>query len=370
MCESNTSVTSPSVILVAVIVVAAGGGAVGFFAGYEYRGSPAAAPAAVSNSTLSVLGAGALVPTFPQLAAALVNETPGISAPTAAQTYEGSLDVTTAITSLSARTDVAAVADYRLIPPRLEPRFASYEIVFGTTPEVLVYNPGIPAFQGINSTNWAEKLVKDVMTAGNAPFAVWNASTDPNGYNEIFSLELQGLLESGSATTYYSTFYGGGVGHPAVPSASTTKIEKEPQAAILVKTGVVSALITYRAYAVANGLTFVPFNPIVGLSANNSTAFTDYGKISTTILGSDHSLSTVTPAPVLFAATVPLNAPNAALAEAFLHLLLSPQGSAILDAGGAFTPIFPGWADHPTAVPPELAPDVVPLPGWAASALG
>jgi ABC-type molybdate transport system substrate-binding protein len=369
MCESHTSVAAPSVILVVVIAVAAGVGTLGFVAGYEYRGSPAATPAAVTNSTLSVLGAGALVPTFPELADALVNETPGISAPSTAQTYEGSLDITTAITSLSARPDVAAVADYRLIPPRLEPKYAGYEIVFGTTPEVLVYDPAIRAFAGINSTNWAEKLVTDVTTPGDAPFAVWNASTDPNGYNEIFSLELEGLLENGSATTYYSTFYGGASGHPAVPSASTTRIEKESEAATLVRTGVVSALITYRAYAVANDLTFVPFDPIVGLGANDSTAFADYAQVSTTILGSNDSLSTVTPAPVLFAATVPLDAPNPALGEAFLHLLLSPQGSAILADGGAFTPIFPGWTDHPAAVPSELAPDVVALPGWAATAL-
>jgi hypothetical protein len=64
-----------------------------------------------------------------------------------------------------------------------------------------------------------------------------------------------------------------------------------------------------------------------------------------------------------------LNAPNPTLGAAFLHLLLSPQGAAILSQGGAFTPIFPGWSDHPGAVPSVLAPDVVGLPTWAASIL-
>ncbi|MCI4370644.1 MAG: substrate-binding domain-containing protein [Thermoplasmata archaeon] len=356
---------SKVVLIVVVIVVAAGAGGLGFVAGYEYKTSPAATPAAVANSTLSVLGAGTLNTLFPQVASQLVNETPGITAPSAAQTYEGSLDITTAITSTGARTDVAAVADFRLIPQLLEPKYAGYEVVFGATPEVLAYNPAISAFNGINQTNWAQKLVADVTTHGNAPFAVWNASTDPNGYNEIFSLELQGLLSNGSASTFYNTFYGGASGAPAVPSSSTTLVEHESQAATLLKTGVVSALITYRSYAVVNGLKYQSFDPIVGLSANNSTALSDYAKVTSTIVDSSGSFAPVHAAPVLFAVTVPSNAPNPALGAAFLHLLLSPQGAAILSAGGAFTPIFPGWSEDPGAVPSILAPDVTGLPSWA-----
>jgi molybdate/tungstate transport system substrate-binding protein len=361
---------SNAVILVAVIVVAAAVGGIGFYAGYEYRGSPASTPAATVNDTLSVLGAGTLTALFPQVANQLVNETPGITAPSAAQTYEGSIDITTAITTLAAKADVAAVADYRLVPQLLEPKYAGYEVVFGTTTEVLCYNSALPVFSGINETNWAWKLVQDVQTHGNAPLAVWNASTDPNGYNEIFSLMLQGMLYNGSASTFYNTFYTGGSSSPAVPVSATTLPEHESQAATLLKTGVVSALITYKSYAVTNGLTYVPFNPIVGLIANNSTALTDYGKVSTTIIGSTGSFTSVAAAPVLFAITVPSNAPNAGLGAAFVHLLLSPQGAAILSENGAFVPIFPGWSDHPSSVPSVLAPDVTAMPSWASAFLG
>ena len=355
----------------AVVVVAAGVGGLGFWAGYEYRGSAGSSPAAVVNSTLSVLGAGTLNTVFPQVASALVNETPGISAPLAAQTYEGSLDVTTAISSLAEKVDVAAVADFRLIPELLKPTYASYEVVFASTPEVLVYNPSVAAFDGINSSNWGSKLVAAVSTPGVAPFAVWNASTDPNGYNEIFSMMLQGMLYAGgNISAVYSHFYSGAPGSFAVPNPSITKNEKEAQGASLISTGVVSSLITYRAYAVLNHLTYVTLDPIVGLTANTTTALTDYGMLSTTILSSSGGNEKVAPAPVLFAATVPANAPNPALGAAFLHLLLSPQGSALLAAGGAYTPIFPAWSDAPSALPSVLAPDVVPLPGWAAAFLG
>ncbi|MGD0257453.1 MAG: substrate-binding domain-containing protein [Thermoplasmata archaeon] len=358
-----------AVIYVVVIVVAVAALAGGFVAGYEYRGSPASNPSGTVNSTLTVLGAGTLDTLFPELANELANETPGTNVPSAAQTYEGSIDITTAITSTGARADVAAVADYRLIPNLLEPTYAGYEIVFGTTPEVLAYNASLPAFSGINSTNWAQKLITDVTTSGNKPMGIWNASTDPNGYNEIFAMELQGMLYNGSTSAIYSHFYTTGSNGVAVGNPSTTIGEHESQAATLIKTGVISAVITYRSYAVVNDLSYVSFNPIVGLVANNSTALADYAKLSTDILSSTLTIEPVAAAPVLFSVTVPLNAQNPALGAAFVHLLLSPQGAAILSEGGAFTPIFPGWSDHPGAVPSVLAPDVVGLPSWAASIL-
>src|SRR5579863_1628458 len=128
MWESHTSMVARSVLAVVVILVAAGAAGVGFVAGYEYKTSPANSPAAVENSTLSVLAAGTLNTLFPQLASQLVNETPGITAPTATQTYEGSLDVTSGITTTGDHPDVAAVADFRLIPKLLEPTFAGYQI--------------------------------------------------------------------------------------------------------------------------------------------------------------------------------------------------------------------------------------------------
>jgi molybdate/tungstate transport system substrate-binding protein len=358
------------VLALVVIVIAVAAGALGFVGGYEYRGSPASSPSSTVNSTLSILGAGTLDTLFPQLAGELVNESAGtVSAPTVAQTYEGSIDITTAITQTHALTDVAAVADYRLIPSWLEPTYASYEIVFGTTPEVLAYNASLPAFNGINSTNWAQKLIADVSTSGNKPMGIWNASTDPNGYNEIFAMELQGMLYNGSTSAIYSHFYTTGANGVAAGNSNTI-IEHESQAATLVKTGVISAVITYRSYAIVNGMSYVSFNPIVGLVANNSTALADYAKLSTDILSSTGGTQSVAPAPVLFSITVPLNAPNPALGAAFVHLLLSPQGSAVLSEGGAFTPIFPGWSNDPGAVPAVLAPDVTGLPAWAATILG
>ncbi|MCI4339492.1 MAG: extracellular solute-binding protein [Thermoplasmata archaeon] len=356
--------------IVVVIVVAAAVGGLGFYAGYEYRGSPAVT-GVTANNTLSILGAGTLTDTFPQLASEFVNETPGVTSPIAAQNYEGSLDITSAITSLAATADVAAVADYRLIPQLLEPQFASWEIVFATTQEVLIYNSSLPAFHGVNASNWGQDLIQDVSTPGNAPFGYWNASTDPNGYNEIFSMMLQGMMyDGGNTSAIYSHFYTGAPGAYAVANPKTTIFEHESHAALDVESGVVSAVITYKAVAIQNDLPYVLLDPIVGLMADNSTALADYKMLSTQIYSSALTLESVVPAPILFSVTVPSNAQNLALGAEFIHLLLSPQGSAILSEENAWTPIFPGWSPTPSAVPSLLAPDVAPLPAWAATILG
>ncbi len=363
--------TSTTVWVVAIIVVAAAVGGVGFYAGYEYRGSPAATPATTANDTLSILGAGTLDTIFPQLATELVNETPGVTAPSALQTYEGSLDITSAITAGTGTADVAALADYRLTPNLLEPKYASYEAVWGRTQEVLAWNPSsVTGFAGINASNWASKLVNTIHN-GSKPLGIWNASTDPNGYNEIFSMMLYGMLyDGGNTTAVTSSFYLSTPGKPLAPNPSMAILEHESQAALDLSSGVVSAVITYQSYAVVNHLTYVAFDPVTGLYSNSTTALADYAKLSTLIVNSTGSIVPVVPAPVLFSITVPLNAPNPALGAAFIHLLLSPKGASIISAGGAFTPIYPAWSDKPSAAPSILQPDLVPLPAWAVTILG
>jgi molybdate/tungstate transport system substrate-binding protein len=372
--SGSTAGTSTTVWFVALLVVAAALGGVGFFAGYEYRGSPAASPSTAANNTLSILGAGTLGTLFPELASELVNETPGISAPSAAQDYEGSIDITDAITTGAATADVAAVADYRLIPNLLEPKFATYEAVWGKTQEVLAWNSTnsavASALAGVNNSNWPSKLA-GAITADSKPMGVWNASSDPNGYNEIFSMMLEGLIyDGGNISAVYSQFYTGAPGALAVPIPSMAILEHESAAALDLSSNVVSAVITYKSAAISDHLAYFPFDPIVGLFANNTTALSDYGMLSTSVIGSTGALVTVVPAPVLFGITVPSNAQNPALGAAFIHLLLSPAGAAIISQDGAFTPIFPAWSDDVSAAPSVLQPDLVPLPMWAATILG
>lgn len=362
MWESPTSMLSRAAVgLLALLVAIAGAGLGGSLLGHGGAGATA--------TTLSILAAGTLAPQFPELAAELAATHPGLSAPPTAQRYTGSLSVVNSIASLGSVADVAAVADFRLIPTTLEPEHASFEVVFASSAEVLAYDPQLSAFDGVNASNWGAKLVAAATGPGALPLAVWNASTDPNGYNAIFSLELDGLLHGSGLGSYYGRFYSGAPGSLAVPDASTTRVALEAQAAELLATGSVCAVLTYRAYAVAHHLTFVAFDPVVGLEGTDTAARVAYANATTTIVTADGGSQVVHAAPILFAASVPLSAPNATLGAEFLGLLLSPRGVAVLSAGGAFDPIVPAWTDRPAAVPPEIAGTVVAMPPWAGAYL-
>ena len=352
----------PNVVLVVVVALVAV--IAGFAAGYLLRGAPPAnaTVAAAENSTLSITAAGTLGTLFPQLATLLAQETPGLQAPLSAQIYQGSLAALGLISASHEKFDVAAAADYRLIPQLLENGSASWEIVFGTTPEVLAYDPNSSAFNGVNSTNWVQALQAPGVTLG-----VANASIDPNGYNGIFVLELAGWLDYGNKSTVYSHFYTTPVGSLAVPDSATTHLAPESTMATLLATNVISATIIYRTYAVQHHLSFVTLPDAVSLGDVSAGAIANDSLATTTIAGSSGPVL-VTGAPVAFAATVPATAPNATAGLLFVHLLLAPAGIALLEAGG-FTAVSPGWVDRPSALPPLLQPMVVPLPAGLANLL-
>ena len=358
MWEFPTSVTSlpPAAVIAVALLCLAGGLAIG----YELHGSTSSSGA--GTRVLSITAAGTLNTLFPEVGRALANETPGVSAPAASQQFEGSLAALGAISSLHESYDVAAAADFRLIPQLLEPADASWEIVFGTTPEVLCYDPTVPAFSGLNSTNWPERIVEPGVLLG-----VANQSTDPNGYNGIFVLQLQGQLTGGSLSALYSHFYTTPVGSLAEPSPTTTRVEPETQVATLLASHVVSAFITYRSYAVSHQLSFVSFDPRVGLGSTDPSNLASYASASTRILTSNGS-SLVTGAPVLFAVTVPSSAPDANLGAAFVQYLFSPAGAALITANG-FSTVSPGWTDALSALPLSLMPDAVALPSSLQSLL-
>ena len=81
-------------VVVGVVVVAV---VVGFLGGwYAHTGSSSSS--AAGTATLSIIGAGSLAPILPAFASAFANATPGVSAPAAAQLFEGSTAAASALT--------------------------------------------------------------------------------------------------------------------------------------------------------------------------------------------------------------------------------------------------------------------------------
>lgn len=330
-----------SVIGVVVVAIVAG------FVGGWYAHPSNTTSSGGTTSTLSIIAAGTLGPILPAFASNFANQTPGVQAPLAAQLYEGSLDAAAAVTQLGQPYDAFLAADYRVIPQHVEPSAASWEVVFAADPMVLAYDPNVPALVGINASNWADLIVQPGITFGTP-----NASSDPLGYNVIFTIELQDSLD-GSGGGFYSHFYTGSIGGFAGPQPSVTKIVPETQAAAVLSTGTVDTYLIYRSYAIADHLAYKNLSPHVNLAAYDPGSVTNDSAASTTIL-SGSATTVVKGAPVLFAVTVPKTAPNVPLGIAFVAYLLSNQSSAAWTADG-FSVITPAWTDQPGAIPGAIA---------------
>lgn len=300
-------------VLWVIVVVAVGTSS---FVGGWYA-HPATSPGPTS---LGIIAAGTLAPSplLPSLASRYANVTPGVSAPISAQLYEGSTAAATTIAAEGSNSpyDVFLSADFRVIPQRLvnvTPAYASGEAVFASDPVVLAYDPA--ALSGINSTNWAERVVAPGILLG-----VPNASADPLGANAIFAIELEDELTH-SGGELYAHFFSGPMGGFASPT-SHARYVTENAAATALATGVVQAYLIYATYARAEGLSYISLDPRVDLGGFRASDAANYGNASTTVL-SGGSTTVISGAPVLFALTVPTNAPSTAVGDAFAAWLLS-----------------------------------------------
>ncbi|HEV2316485.1 MAG TPA: substrate-binding domain-containing protein [Thermoplasmata archaeon] len=343
----------------AVIAFVAGFGAGWYGHAPSSSGGSNSPPASV---TLSVTAAGSLAVNFPALASAFANATPAVTAPAAAQQFQGSIAALSAISGLHDKYDIAAVADYHLIPRMLEPGYATWEVVFAGNPVVLAYDPSVSAFHNINSTNWASELESSGTMLG-----VANASADPMGYNAIFALQLEGLREGTGLSSIYGHFYSGAPGALAVANPSTTRVEPETQAAALLKAHTVGAFFVYQSYAHSSNLNYVLLPTTVDLGATDSASLALYNQSSTTITTTNGPL-VIRGAPVLFAITVPSNAPDPTVAVEFVAFLLAREGTTL--SSGGFVPLVPAYVDNPSALPAPLIGAVAPLPSVLAAQLG
>ena len=296
--------------VVAILLVA------GFFAGWYARPSSGA----FTGTTLGIAAAGSLSPgaLLPSLAADYANRTPGVSAPPSAQLYEGSSAAATAIVTADSHSiyDIFVSADFRVIPEELvnvTPSFATGEAVFASDPIVLAYDPS--ALPGVTSTNWYEKIVASGILLGTP-----NASADPLGFNAILTIELEDAL-AGQGGALYAHFYTGTMGGLAGITSHTRYIT-ENNAALALATGEVQAYLIYASYAKADGLAYVPLSPFVNLGGTTPTEVEGYANATTTVL-SGTTPPVVSGAPALFALTVPTNAPDPAVGDAFATWLLS-----------------------------------------------
>ena len=283
----------------------------------------ASRPAAELSGPLIVFNAGSLAYPFRELLAAFVREHPSVQP---GQESSGSLEAARKLTELGKIPDVLGVADYAVISKLLMPRHTTWYATFASNAMVLAYTDRSAAAQEINGESWWRILLRPEIRWGRSDPAL-----DPNGYRTllVFQLAERHYREPGLARR--------------LEAAGLEKYVRPNEAHLvgLLQAGELDYAWSYRSLAATAGLRWVALPPEVDLS--DPARGGSYAEASVRLPGSQLASPDSVEfrgEPILYALTIPRNAPHPALARAFVDFVLSPAGSDILRRAG-FTVLEP-----------------------------
>ena len=229
-----------------------------------------------------------------------------------------SLDAVRKVTELDRVPDVLATADVALFDSLIVPHHADWYAVFGTNALVLAYGPSSPGSDSLTADGWWRVLLRPGIRIGRS-----DPTTDPSGYRALMAVELAERLYRVPGLA--SRLRG------AMPQRYVRRAEADLSA--LVTAGELDYIWTYRNLARAHRLAY--FEPPPEISLADPALAHWYGAISVRLAPSPSRDSiTVRGAPIVFGVTVPRRAPHPRAAGAFLKLLLSPRGAAVLRSTG------------------------------------
>ncbi|MEU4673470.1 extracellular solute-binding protein [Amycolatopsis sp. NPDC023774] len=307
--------------------------------------APASGSAVPVTGTLIVNGAGTLAKPFAAMIAAFKAENPGV---TVQSRFAGSVEVVRGITELHNPVDVLGVADYSLIPSKMYganggTQFANWYVGFASNRITFAYTDQSKGAAGLTADNWFQALAQPGVKVGRS-----NPDTDPSGYQTLQMLAL--------AQNYY---------HQPNLSARVlansppeTMVGTETQLLPAVSTRQIDYLGIYRSDALQHHLRFLDLPSQIDLSDPARAAA--YATVSVPT-----SSGARTGKPIVYALTVPTNAPNSAAGLRFVEFVLSPAGRKIMTDSG-FTVVSPavaGVADGaqvPASVRPQTGPAQLP----------
>ena len=263
-----------------------------------------------ANDVIIVFNAGSLAR---PLRAALDSFTTGTKI-RVEQENAGSVETARKLTELHRIPDFVGSADYQVFPKYLMPAHTSWYARFARNRMVLMYTPRSKNASTIDSTNWYKVLeTKGVQTGRSDP------ALDPNGYRSIIVMRL--------AEQYYKQ---PGLADRLIANSSAHLVRpKEVDLMGLLQAGEIDYAWSYESVAQAAGLRYVTLPRAIDLSDPMRSA--DYARASVKIPGSSPRDSVeIEGEPILYAFTVPRDAPHKILGEKFAAFLVSDVGKRII----------------------------------------
>ena len=278
------------------------------------QGAPAQTPALTGE--LVVFNAGSLGYPFRNLLKAFRQANPGVKT---SQESAGSLESARKITELGKTPDLLAVADYAIIPKLLIPSHADWYATFASNALVLAYRNESAGGLEIANYNWYRILLQPGVRTGRS-----DPELDPAGYRTLMVWQL--------AERYYRQPQLATLLKAASPPRFMRP--KEADLTALLQLGELDYIWTYASIARTNGFRWLDLPPEINLSDPAQSAA--YAEARVVLPGATQTGDSVEfrGEPIVYALTIPRNAPHPEVAEAFVRFVYSTTGQRILAEAG------------------------------------
>jgi molybdate/tungstate transport system substrate-binding protein len=251
------------------------------------------------------------------------------------------------VTELGKRADLVGSSDYLLIDRmmvRSAPQWASRNLLFARNSICLAMSPKAPR---VTADDWAETLLKPGVRVG-----LSNGNLDPCGYRALMTLWLaQEVLKKraffdrlvlANSNMRLDRAAAGAV--IAIPSSLEFRDKlvvrpKETDLVALLEAGAVDYLLIYSSVAAQHKLRFLELPPEINLGDPAKEQL--YASVAARTNADTPKAQTTQGSAIVYGVAIPNNAPRPDLARAFIDLMQSERGRAILERTGQ-TPLPPG----------------------------
>ncbi len=318
-------------VLATLVVAGLTSALIGLAGCRDKRGDPGGEP---TTTTLTIFHAGSLSVLLRELSTLYQQRHPNVKVLAEAA---GSRDTARKVSDLGRSCDVLASADYQVVENLLMPAHADFNIRFATGEIVIAYTDKSRQREQLSEDKWPAVLLNSQVAFGRS-----DPNRDPCGYRTVMVFQL--------AERHYQ--------RPGLAEQLAAKHDrkyirpKETDLLALLEAGEIDYLFIYRSVAMQHHLPFLSLPGPINLSSPRWAA--RYAEASVEVTGRQpgESLSR-TGAPINYSVTIPKGASNRAAAEAYVALLLSPEGRAVFERNGQ-GPIVPPLVDAPERLPEPL----------------
>lgn len=239
--------------------------------------------------------------------------------------------------------DVVAVADHRLIEEVLKPEDADWLVKFATTEVVIARSQASKFADEISTDNWPEVLLRPEVLVGHP-----DPASDPCGYYTRLAWKLTGQQQ---AARYPGLF-------ERLVEKSSAKYQRPDALSVmaLLEAKAVDYAFVYRCHAVDHHLPYVRLPDAVNLGSVELAQ--KYAEAQVEVPDYKGKRVTMSGHPIFFGLTISKRSRKQAVAECFVHFLLSARGREILQRS-EIVPLVPALAPPWSARMPQTLRDGV-----------